>query len=384
MESTMHDDRKTYAIYAITKHGIALGERLRDALPDADLYVSERYRSLASDPKTPFALPMGPVLAETFKRYDCHVHVISVGAVVRMVAPLLEDKKVDPAIVCVDDDARFAICVLSGHVGRGNEFTERIATALSAIPVVTTASDVRKTLTVDILGRELGWKLEDPDRNVTRSCAAVVNEERVAFVQETGEPEFHPIESPLPKGVRYFTTLDEVDPTSFEAILVASDRRFERTHPDHHARSVVYRPKSLVLGVGCDRGTSTELLERGVRSMLDEAGLDIRSVSSLASVDKKQDEVGLIELATRMGWSFVCLPAETLDAVVGIERPSATVARHVGTRSVAEAACLAVARTETLLVAKRIYTEPGAGRSMTFAVARKSFAKRREAEGAAP
>lgn len=378
----MADDRKSFAIYAITKHGISIGERLRDALPGADLFVSERYRASASDPKTPFGLPMGPLLASTFKRYDCHVHVISVGAVVRMIAPLLEDKKVDPAVICVDDDARFAICVLSGHVGRGNEFTARVADALGATAVVTTASDVRRTLTVDILGRELGWRLDDLDRNVTRSCAAVVNEERVAFVQETGEPEFHPLGTALPKGVRYFTSLDDVDPASFEAILVASDRLVERTHPVHHARAVIYRPKSLVLGIGCDRGTPTELLERGVRSMLDDAGLDPASVEAIASVDAKQDEPGLIALAARMGWSFVCRPPEELDAVRGIERPSDVVAKHVGTRSVAEAACLAVSRATALLVPKRIYTEPGAGRSMTFAVARKPFAKRTDTERA--
>lgn len=370
------DERRTYAIYVITKHGIAHGQRLRDSLPGADLYVSRRYADAAEGAVIPFDLPMGPMLEATFKSYDCHVHVISVGAVVRMIAPLLEDKKVDPAIVCVDDDARFAICVLSGHVGRGNDFTTKVAGVLGSTPVVTTASDVRKTLTVDILGRELGWRLDDLDRNVTRSCAAVVNEERVAFVQETGEPEFHPLAAALPKGVTYFTSLDEVDPDACEAILVASDRRIERTHPVHAAKAVIYRPRSLVLGIGCDRDTPAELIERGVRTMMDEAGLDLRSVSAIASVDKKADEVGLIALAKTLGCPFVCRTADELDRVAGIETPSETVARHVGTRSVSEAACLVVAGASRLLVPKRIYTEPGAGRSMTFAVARKPFATR--------
>jgi len=122
-----------------------------------------------------------------------------VGAVVRMIAPLLKDKKTDPAVVCVDDDARYAICVLSGHVGRGNAYTDRIAALLEAQAVITTASDVRGTLTVDILGRELGWTLDDPDRNVTRGSAAVVNAQPVAFVQEAGEPGFCRRTSPYPR-----------------------------------------------------------------------------------------------------------------------------------------------------------------------------------------
>src|SRR5258708_32573031 len=96
---------------------------------------------------------MGPTLAETFTAYDCHVHVISVGAVVRMIAPLLQNKKADPAIVCVDDAARYAVCVLSGHVGRGRLFTAQIAGAPSATPVVPTGSDVRGTLSRDLLRR---------------------------------------------------------------------------------------------------------------------------------------------------------------------------------------------------------------------------------------
>ena len=91
---------------------------------------------------------MGPLLADTFGAYDCHVFVISVGAVVRMVAPLLVNKKVDPAVLCVDDAARFSICVLSGHVGRGNQYTERTAAILGATPVVTTASDAHESARV--------------------------------------------------------------------------------------------------------------------------------------------------------------------------------------------------------------------------------------------
>src|SRR4051812_9106483 len=194
--------RRPWASYAITTHGIGIAARLQAALPEADLFVSEKLFAKAPPGAKKMPLPMGPTLAESFTGYDCHVHVISVGAVVRMVAPLIVNKKVDPAIICVDDAARFAICVLSGHVGRGNAFTERVASVLGATPVVTTASDVRGTLTVDILGRERGWTLEDMDRNVTRGCAAVVNAAPVLFVQLAGEPDWWPLTSPLPPGVR--------------------------------------------------------------------------------------------------------------------------------------------------------------------------------------
>jgi cobalt-precorrin 5A hydrolase len=373
----MKTERKPFAIYAITRHGVDIAARLLGELAGADLYVSDKVRASAPASALSLPLPMGPFLADTFTAYDCHVFVISVGAVVRMIAPLLQDKKVDPAVVCVDDDARFAICVLSGHVGRGNQFTARVAGALGSQAVITTASDVRGTLTVDILGRELGWTLDDPDRNVTRGCAAVVNAAPVVFVQEVGEPGWWPEDRPLPEGVQYATSLDDVDPTKWEMLLVATDRDFRETHPAHWQNAVIYRPRTLVLGLGCDRGAAPEMVARGVATLLAKHRLSPRCVKAIASVDLKQDEPAFLALSERFGWPLHVYPAAELDVVPGIENPSEIVKRHIGTRAVAEPAALLCAGAAKLLVAKQSYTEPDAGRSMTMAVARVPFSKRR-------
>jgi cobalt-precorrin 5A hydrolase len=374
-------DRKAFAIYAITVHGIGVGQRLRDVLPGADLLVSEKLLGRAPPGALPLPLPLSPALARTFTGYDCHVFVISVGAVVRMIAPLLADKKSDPAVICIDDAGRFAICVLSGHVGRGNAFTDRVALALGATSVVTTASDVRGTFTVDILGRELGWTLDDPDRNVTRGCAAVVNEAPVLFVQETGEHSFWPEDKPFPPGVRYARSLEDVDPRAYEILLIASDRDLRERHRAHFDKAVIYRPKSLILGVGCDRGTPLELLERGVDSLLIEHGLSGKSVKEVATIDKKSDEPGLLALCEKRRWPLRTYTAEELDRVPA-PSPSEAVRRHVGTRGVCEPAALLASGAQGLLVEKQVYTEPGAGRSMTLAVARIPFPFRREGPNA--
>jgi cobalt-precorrin 5A hydrolase len=372
--------RRPYALYAITRHGVKIAARLAAGL-DADLFVSDKVTAGAPAGAKRLPLPMGPLLADTFTAYDCHVFIISVGAVVRMVAPLLRDKKVDPAVLCVDDASRFTICVLSGHVGRGNAFTERVAAILENQPVITTASDAIGTLTVDILGRDLGWTLDDLDRNVTRGCAAVVNAAPVVFVQETGEPGWWPLDRPLPQGVRYATALDAIDPAAVEILLIASDRDLAVSHPAHFANAVVYRPKSLVLGVGCDRDTPLALIERGVTALLQRHGLSSKSVKEVATVDRKGDEPALLALCQRHGWPLRTFTAAALDAVPGIETPSEVVQRHVGTRGVAEPAALLAAGAARLVVPKQIYTEPGAGRSMTLAVARIPFQTREVAHG---
>ena len=369
-------ERKPVAIYAITKHGIEIASRLLPHLPSADLFVSEKLIALAPAGAVRLPLPMGPTLSETFLGYDCHVFIISVGAVVRMIAPLLKNKKVDPAVVCIDDAGRFSICVLSGHVGRGNLFTDRVASALGAQPVVTTASDAIGTLTVDILGRDLGWTLDDQDRNVTKGCAAVVNGTNVLFVQETGEPDWWPVEKSLPEGVQYATSLEGVDPNDFEILLIATDREIGESHPAHWKNAVIYRPKSLVLGIGCDKGTAPDLVERGVLALLARQGLSPKSVKELATIAVKKNEPALLALSERYGWPLRTYPPDDLDVVPGIQNPSEKVKQHVGSRGVSEPAALLAAGVEDLLVPKQIYTEPGAGRSMTLAVARRAFAKR--------
>jgi cobalt-precorrin 5A hydrolase len=368
--------RRPFAIYAITKHGVAIARRALAQLSEADLFVSDKLRAASPGEAKPLPLPMGPLLADTFLAYDCHVFIISVGAVVRMIAPLLKNKKVDPAVLCIDDANRFTICVLSGHVGRGNAFTERVATVLQNQAVITTASDAIGTLTVDILGRDLGWTLDDMDRNVTRGCAAVVNAAPVLFVQEAGEPNWWPQEKPLPEGIAYATSLDGVDAGAFEILLVATDRDIRDSHFACWNNSVIYRPKTLALGIGCDRGTPPDLVERGVAEMLAKHRLSAKSVKCVASIEQKSDEPAILELGKRNGWPLLFFNAEELDGTPGIASPSEVVKRHVGSRGVAEPAALKASGAERLLVEKQIYTEPGAGRSMTFAVARIPFPPR--------
>ncbi len=374
----MSSMRKSCAIYVITKHGLHHGRRLKAAWPEADIYVSEKVEDGSIADAIRCRLPLTPLLQETFKAYDCHIFVISVGAVVRMIAPLIEDKKIDPAVVCVDDAGQYAIALLSGHVGRGNEWTGKVAEALGAQSIITTASDVQGTLTVDILGRDLGWVLEDHHHNVTPGCAAVVNERPVLIVQETGEPNFWPEAKAWPPGVRYTTSWEGLDPKAWEMLLMVSDRDIPRIYPEAYARGIVYRPKSLWLGVGCDRDAPMEFLERGILQVLQEFQLSWKSIQGLASIDLKADEAGLLALCEKYSWEFRTYPSETLKGKEGVATPSAQVERHTGTPSVSEAACLEAAGVTELLVSKQKYKEPDVRQAMTVAIARKSFRARRE------
>ena len=171
--NTLPDTRATVRVVlvAITKHGAQQVAQLARQLPQASVCVAEKFAPLMAGLANPVRAYSGAFREEIgtlFTDFDQVVFFVSLGAVVRLIAPHLKSKDEDPGVVVVDDAAQFVIPVLSGHVGGANAMAEQVAALLGATPVLTTASDVGKTIPVDILGRELGWKVEAPKINITR------------------------------------------------------------------------------------------------------------------------------------------------------------------------------------------------------------------------
>ena len=207
-------------LVAITKHGANQVKVLAPQMPEAEVIVSEKFEALMQDVPNKVIVYSGALraqIAPMFAEYDQIVFFVSLGAVIRLIAPHLKSKDEDPGVLVVDDAAQFVIPVLSGHVGGANAYAEQLAALLHATPVVTTASDVGKTIPVDILGRELGWKVEAPKLNITRVSAHVVNEEPIAFVQETGSSAWWTRPTPLPKNIQLF---DRIHLTSPKCVVI--------------------------------------------------------------------------------------------------------------------------------------------------------------------
>ena len=234
------------ALVAITKHGANRVSELAEKIPEADVIVSEKFEDLMKAVPNKVTVYSGALRAQIeglFENYDQIVFFISLGAVVRLIAPHLKSKDEDPGILVVDDAAQFVIPVLSGHVGGANAYAEQVAELVGATPVVTTASDVGKTIPVDILGRELGWKVEAPKINITRVSAHVVNEEPIAFVQEAGSKDWWTRPTALPKNIHLFKKFSEVDLEKFKAVLWVTNANITETQWQQlEERLVVYRP----------------------------------------------------------------------------------------------------------------------------------------------
>jgi cobalt-precorrin 5A hydrolase len=234
------------ALVAITRHGAQQVVRLARALPQAGVCVSAKFAEAMAglpNPVHAYAGAFKDEIPALFARHDQIVFFVSLGAVVRLVAPHLRSKDEDPGVIVVDDAAEFVIPVLSGHVGGANAWAARIARLLQATPVVTTASDVGRTIPVDILGRELGWQVEAPKINITRVSAHVVNGEPVAVVQEAGSRHWWTRPTPLPSSIRLFERFDEVDLGHYRAVLWITHAEVPPARWQAlHERLVVYRP----------------------------------------------------------------------------------------------------------------------------------------------
>ena len=186
MPTNTENTESYMAIIAISRRGAALGAAIRDALGgDAALHVVRRFAD-DMDGAIAFDLPVRPVVARLFGECERLVLMMPVGAAVRLLAAHIGDKHSDCAVVCVDDGGRFAVSLLSGHVGGADALTERIADAIGATAVITSASHALETLAVDLLGADLGWRIEASSTMVTRASAAVVNGEPVGVYQDAG------------------------------------------------------------------------------------------------------------------------------------------------------------------------------------------------------
>jgi cobalt-precorrin 5A hydrolase len=395
----------TTAIVAISRKGADLARALAAGLKgDKTLYLDRRFAEGTAD-AVPFDLPLRPLVQRVFGEYRRLVLFMPVGAAVRLLAPCLQDKGHDPAVVCVDDAGRFAVSLLSGHVGGADRLAEEVAQVMGATPVITSASHVMGTLAVDLLGQQFGWRLEADPLAVTRASAAVVNGEPVGVYQDAGEPfdstqgkpGWWPQDEPLPANIQLYPALEALAGSSCVAALIITDRQ---NPPGDRSRSylatlrdkivVVYRPRSLVVGLGCRRGVPAPELDELLIATFRQHNLALASLRCIATAELKRDEAGIQQLAERYGVPVYCYTAQELNrqfqpqpvptsasgpgeprvVAAGKEpgpTPSATAHRLLGLWGVSEPAALLAAGSRKLLVPRQKTARA------TVAVARMSF-----------
>ena len=360
------------AIIALTRNGARMARTLAGSLDrDHALFIDRRFRK-DDDSGEAFDLPLWPVVKRAFAGYSSLVLFLSAGASIRLLAPLLESKQIDPAVVCVDDAGSFCVSLISGHVGGADQLAQEVAVCLGARAVVTSASHASGTLAVDLLGREFGWRLKADATTITRASAAVINGQPIGIWQGAGEPGWWPDGKPLPGNIAVYATLEDLAASACATALIISDTTSDLETLLADKITVVYRPRSLVIGMGCRRGVPVEELESLLAEALRENGLSAECLAEIATAEIKRGEPGLEQLAERHGVPLSFLQANELNAVFETN-PGAITSKSerahglVGVWGVAEPAALLTAGASQLLVNREKTTRA------TIAIARKDF-----------
>jgi len=317
------------AIFYITENGLKLAERLKV------LYLDARILKFKSD-----------ILPEIWSECRNLVFVMATGIVVRSVAPFIKDKKTDPAVVVLDEKGKYAISLLSGHIGGANDVAREIADYLDGEAVITTASDANNMPSIDLWARDNDLTLEDWEIVPHIATRFLNNGALKIYVQGT-EDGSQASAINLPDGF-----LQVSEPASAD-LLITNKHRLMANNSQLTADVQLYlRPKNLVIGIGCNSATSEIEIENAVRKTLEEHNLSFPSIHSIATIDIKANESGLTTFARKYDLGVNAFSPDELNTVQGIQKSEA-VHKATGANAVAEPAAILASVADTLIVPKQ-------------------------------
>lgn len=303
--------------------------------------------------------------------YNAFVFISALGICVRTIAPLIADKHADPAVVCVDTCGKHAIAVVSGHVGGANELTKIIAHIIGAEAVITTQSDLSGLWALDTLAARFGWEMDET--HINNQISLFVAGCPTALLLEVRDKGTDWLEANLPQHVSVFYHSDDIPVDEFKLIIIVGPVK-----PETNLPAIWYSPRCLHAGIGLAHQAPVETLDK-IRHCLRENGVMEKAIAAWHTIDVKADEPAVIKLQND-GYKVELLTADQLNSK-DVPTPSAVVERHVGTKSVCEAAAMIGAGSDSLLLTKQ------KGAQWTLAVATESALERRghvEIVGAGP
>lgn len=334
------------AVYALTNQGLRLARKITDTL-GGTLHVAMRLKQDDAIPIT--SLPSH--MAETFTQYDGHIFIAAAGIVIRCIAPHIQSKDSDPAVICLDQNGHYAISLLSGHLGGANDLAQQCADIVGGQAVITTATDSAGLPSLDILARDLDMVIGNMDRIKVVNSALL--DGNPVQIYDPGNY-FAVPENKLFRFIRH--------PAEWEQNAPGVWISWREDCPDANALRLY--PRVLMLGIGCRRGVDGMEISQHIFTVFEAAGLSFMSIGGLASIDLKSDEQGLLDNAEGLELTPKFYSKEQLDTVEA-PNPSGTVMRRVGVTSVSEAAAILLSDRGELLVEKT------KTQTVTLAVARR-------------
>jgi cobalt-precorrin 5A hydrolase len=367
------------AIVALTKGGATTANRLAEQLPGSclgadrvkgepidavEVFLPQGLRDFSDGQAIRYySSPTPQLIRKIFSSYHGLILIMATGIAVRSLAPLLQGKDQDPAVIVVDERGQFAISLLSGHLGGANDLARITAKSLGGTPVITTSTDVQGRLAIDVLARDLGVKLE-PLELLKQVNSLISKGEKVELLSDypLDLPEDHPLWRDECWRVRVEPEIEDNADVPPNRVILTS-RVISR-------KALFLRPPSIVVGVGCRKGIPGNQILTAIMTALELVGKSPLSIKKLVSIEAKAEEEGIKWAAEQLNVATEFYPVETLQAVlqgnVGLAQ-SDFVHQQMGVRGVCEPASLAGCSQGKIILGKQ------AGQGVTVALAEEEF-----------
>ena len=342
------------SIISFTGNGIALSEKIAKMLrEECVLYTKCRAYCMEQQTVRFVTGSIGEWAKEQFEEGNALLFIGACGIAVRAIAPCITDKLHDSPVLAMDENRRYVIPLLSGHVGGANELAVFIAGKTGAEPVITTATDSNHQFAIDLFAKKNGLIIVNKE-GIVKVSSKVLAGKSIAMSVERGHLEKN---VKPPKGIELveYPPLQKVD-----AVITSENREFDT--------AILLKPKEYVIGVGCRKGKEAEKIEDFIRSHLQRARISPAQVFGMASITVKKDEPGLLAWSRKERLPFVTYTAEELGRVEGNFHKSEFVREQVGVDNVCERAALKLCGP-----GGRLVCEKNAEDGMTIAIAKREW-----------
>lgn len=330
------------AIIVISEASISMAKTLKQELPESEIFSTIANADCRHIPALQEAVP------QLFRDSDALIFIGAMGICVRAIAPCIEDKKTDPAVLCVDSTGRYVISVLSGHVGGANGLTQYVAGILGAEPVITTRSDRTGLWALDTLGKKYDWQaIPGENCDMNHLISLFVDCAPTALLLDIRDEGTAQLEHTLPSHVDVFYNFKDIDTGKYRLLLLVTPYLYETSG----MQALYYVPKVLHMGMGLARnaGPKNAVITRLMNTLL-EANIIPAAIRTISSIEEKKHEEVLKLLAD--AYELHLYTASQLSQV-DVPTPSEVVDKYMGTPSVSEASALLTAGSGPLILPKQ-------------------------------
>ena len=344
---------KGIAVVAITRRGVETALKIKEALDQAGLnsavYAPKKY---SQNGVVALEKKVGDFITDTYSTVDALVAVMATGIVIRAVAPLLESKLTDPAVVGVDATGKFVISLLSGHYGGANELSRTIAKGIGATPVITTASDVTGKMSVDEIAKTLHLTIQNPESLVAVN-AAIVNGDKliVVLIGDVKIPTNVIGCFEIKKAENGEQALEIVNNYDAGVIITHEPLAIDKFVKPF----TILKSKSFVVGLGARKDSSEESIIVAVDTALESVHVPLTRVNRFATVDIKKNSPALVNAVAKLGAPLEFLSVDALRSLnhSDLSPDSAMVQEKIGVGGVCERAALLIAGKNSRLILKK-------------------------------